>query len=85
MAGYAASATLRGGNLRLARWGAGAGARAGAVGPTDVAALSARADVATSIELVGRPFDQRLGDWLASLGEAWSQTTFFLFDPDSWR
>lgn len=81
MAGYAASATLRGGNLRLANWGAGAGP----VGPADVAAVSAPADVATPIELVGRPFDQRLGDWLASLGETWSQTTFFLFDPDSWR
>lgn len=90
MAGYAASATLRGGNLRLARWGAGAGLVgpadvAAASTPADVAAVSTPATVAAPIELVGRPFDQRLGDWLASLGETWSQTTFFLFDPDSWR
>lgn len=24
-------------------------------------------------------------DWLAALREQWSITTFFLFDPDSWR
>ena len=24
-------------------------------------------------------------DWLAALREQWSMTTFYLFDPDSWR
>jgi len=32
-----------------------------------------------------RPFDARLEDALEDLREAWAQTTFFLFDPDSWR
>jgi len=37
------------------------------------------------IELVGRPLDERLASWWADLCEAWSQSTFFLFDPESWR
>lgn len=37
------------------------------------------------VELVGRPFETRLAERLASIGEAWSQLTFFLFDPESWR
>ena len=36
---------------------------------------------ADRVELVGRPIDERIGDWLASIGESWSQLTFFLFDP----
>ena len=92
MAGYAASATLRGGNLRFASWGTGTGpagpAATEAARPAATEAARAPADAAAAgapIDLVGRPLDQRLGDWLASLGETWSQTTFFLFDPDSWR
>ena len=89
MAGYAASATLRGGNLRFASWGTGTDP-AGPAGPAAtvpavVETTMVPADAAAPIDLVGRPLDQRLGDWLASLGETWSQTTFFLFDPDSWR
>jgi hypothetical protein len=41
--------------------------------------------VADSVELVGRPVADVIADWLASVGESWSQLTFFLFDPDSWR
>jgi hypothetical protein len=37
------------------------------------------------LELVGRPIDVRIAEWLASAGERWSQLTFFLFDPESWR
>jgi hypothetical protein len=37
------------------------------------------------IDLVGRPIDATIADWLASIGEVWSQVTFFLFDPESWR
>ena len=86
MAGYAASATLRGGNLRFASWGTGAEpAGPAATVPVVAEAAKVQADAAAPIELLGRPLDQRLGDWLASLGETWSQTTFFLFDPNSWR
>jgi hypothetical protein len=38
-----------------------------------------------TIDLSGRSFGDRLSDWVAGLGEAWSQTVFFLFDPQSWR
>ena len=92
MAGYAASATLRGGNLRFASWGTGTEPTGPAVvettieaGPAATEAPRVPADATAPIDLVGRPLDQRLGNWLASLGETWSQTTFFLFDPDSWR
>jgi hypothetical protein len=27
----------------------------------------------------------RVGDWVAAAGERWSQLTFYLFDPNSWR
>jgi len=37
------------------------------------------------VELVGVPLDERLAQWLAGVRETWSQTTFFLFDPESWR
>ena len=83
MAGYAASATLHGaepqfafvgshgsGSPRLEAWDA-TGAADGAV--------------VEQLDLVGRPINERVGDWLASVGESWSQLTFFLFDPESWR
>lgn len=80
MAGYAASARLQGAAPHFA----GASER-----PTEQAKNDAISVESTSaadqIELAGRPLDAVIGDWLASVGEAWSQTTFYLFDPDSWR
>jgi hypothetical protein len=35
--------------------------------------------------LEGSGLGDRVGDQLARLGEAFSQTTFYLFDPESWR
>lgn len=32
-----------------------------------------------------RPLDRRIQDALSELREEWSQATFFLFDPNSWR
>jgi hypothetical protein len=40
---------------------------------------------ADQVELVGRPLDASIRDWLASIGESWSQLTFYLFDSESWR
>jgi hypothetical protein len=85
VAGYVASARLQGGVPRFVgggpavAWSSGgrSGARADA---TEEPALAA-----DPVELVGRPIDEAIGDWLASVGESWSQLTFFLFDPDSWR
>ena len=79
-----ASARLQGGVPHFV----GGGAVEAMAGPgTTVAAWSADepALVADHVELVGRPYDQVVGDWLASVGESWSQLTFFLFDPESWR
>ncbi|MEX2183863.1 MAG: hypothetical protein WEC14_05410 [Chloroflexota bacterium] len=36
-------------------------------------------------DLIGRPLDEIIADRWASISESWSQTTFFLFDPESWR
>jgi hypothetical protein len=32
-----------------------------------------------------RPLDRRLQDAWSEFREEWSQATFFLFDPNSWR
>jgi hypothetical protein len=83
MAGYAASATLHGAEPQFAF----AGAHASGSARLDVRDLAGSADgaVIEQLELVGRPVNERLVDWLASVGESWSQLTFFLFDPESWR
>jgi len=41
--------------------------------------------IVDQLDLVGRPIDEVIADWLASVGESFSQLTFFLFDPESWR
>lgn len=81
MAGYATQARLQGVTPRLAlidvhpsTHGSRIGAPPGEPPPT-----------ADRVELAGRAIDERIGDWLASIGESWSQLTFFLFDPQSWR
>ena len=83
MAGYVASARLQGGVPRFIGGGDVTGrVNMGRAAPDtrDEAPLTA-----DHVELVGRPMDEALADWLASIGESWSQLTFFLFDPDSWR
>ena len=46
-------------------------------------------DLPDITDVSGAPFGQsfraRLRDKLEDLGELWSQTTFYLFDRDSWR
>lgn len=72
---------LQGGAPRFAGWDP----RAGRLAPTDTPWTEPWTADVVPFELVGRPLDERLADWLASLGQAWTQLTFFLFDPDSWR
>lgn len=85
MAGYVASARLQGGVPRFvgggsaAAWPADEGRGDGPSGAGDLA------PAADHVELVGRPADEMIADWLASVGESWSQLTFFVFDSDSWR
>lgn len=85
MAGYAANARLDGSVPRFV----GVGARPLRIAQDAATSTGERAREsavrADWIELVGRPFDARLADRLASIGETWSQLTFFLFDPESWR
>ena len=83
MAGYAASATLHGTEPQFAIAGAHAYGST-RLDPWDRAGTSDGA-VIEQLDLVGRPTNELVVDWLASIGESWSQLTFFLFDPESWR
>lgn len=83
MSGYATSVTLRGASPHVVAWH-------GPIPPEPtVHGWRERGVVDTMriepVDLVGRPIDEAIAEWLASLGEAWSQLTFFVFDPDSWR
>lgn len=40
---------------------------------------------ATLEELAGRPFGEPAVEWWRSVREQVAMTTFFLFDPESWR
>ena len=39
----------------------------------------------TTIELIGRPRNEAMTERMATLRETFAQTTFFLFDANSWR
>lgn len=45
-------------------------------------AFEAEAD---TIDLVGQPLDDRIAERWSHIRQSWSQTTFYLFDPESWR
>lgn len=38
-----------------------------------------------AIDLVSRPLGATMAEHWARLRETWAQTTFYLFDADSWR
>lgn len=82
MGGYAVTMTLHRSDARISR-PHHTPVDAGATGRVLQVELAATA--VERLELTGRPVGQDLRDWLASIGEAWSQMTFYLFDPDSWR
>lgn len=83
MAGYAASARLQGADPQLAFAGDHAYR---SLQPEAQAAWSTPDGVLVEqLDLVGRPISEVIVDWLGSVGESWSQLTFFLFDPESWR
>jgi hypothetical protein len=85
VAGYVASARLQGsvphfvGGSGVTSWSESGAPITGAMSTHEPPLVADR------IELVGRPLDEVIGERLASLGESWSQLTFFLFDPESWR
>jgi hypothetical protein len=39
----------------------------------------------TPIDLVGQSLEDRIAARIDRIRATWSQTTFFLFDPESWR
>jgi hypothetical protein len=42
-------------------------------------------DPAQAVDLVGRPLESIVAERWARVREVWGQTTFFLFDANSWR
>ena len=83
MQAYATVARIDRPTMRLALAGQGA---LGFDGGPPPGALQDRESVE---DLAGRPAFARLRarwrEWREDLGITWRQTTFFLFDPDSWR
>lgn len=87
MAGYTASVTLHGAAPRFVAMSERAGRPrpSGFRTKADPGPEDELAGAIAPIDLVGRPLDAVIGDWLASIGESWSQLTFYVFDPQSWR
>lgn len=83
MAGYAASARLHGAEPQFAFASEHA---YGAIRPEaeDASPIPDGAAI-EQLDLIGGPIGTMIAEWLASVGESWSQLTFFLFDPESWR
>jgi hypothetical protein len=78
MHGYAVRARLDHGEPRVVAW-------AGPDIDTMAAADGPDVDELEPIDLVGTPFGERFTDWVIGVREAWSQTVFYVFDPESWR
>jgi hypothetical protein len=82
MSGYTASAKLRGASTRFVPM---TGSDPPRVAPVrSITAPPARPE-REWVELVGQPIGERLSARWDDLRETWSQMTFFLFDPESWR
>lgn len=84
VAGYAVSSRLQGAVPRFAGAGPSVGGPAGVL-VYDALPAGAEPPLVDQVDLVGRPLAESIRDWLASIGESWSQLTFYLFDPESWR
>ena len=77
MAGYVATERITRARPRFVGTGLGVAAREPIGDATDWQSDRSYAD--------DRPLDRRIQDALSELREEWSQATFFLFDPNSWR
>jgi hypothetical protein len=73
MVGYRVSARIDGGTPHRLR------------PPAPAAGAPREGDDVAPVDLVGRPLEAVLAERLAAFRERWAQTTFFLFDPESWR
>ena len=76
MAAYAVTARIVRADPHLARWSAPRVAEPWFV------ELEAAPE---AVDLVGRPPGAGLAEVWARLKETWAQTTFYLFDAESWR
>jgi hypothetical protein len=60
--------------------------RSGRVGSSaDIARCELESVAIERVELAGRSLGDRIDERLGRIGDAWSQSIFFIFDPDSWR
>ena len=80
MSGYATNARLQGGSMRFVA--AGSKRRVAPGGSIEISPAWLDGE---RVEVAGRPFGERLAARWDGLRETWSQTTFFLFDAESWR
>jgi hypothetical protein len=76
MAAYAVSARIERAHPHVARW-------TGASQPVRPAMDPILEPEA--VDLVGRPLAAIVTERWTRIRESWAQTTFFLFDPESWR
>ena len=76
MAAYAVTARIVRADPHLARW---------SVPTVPQPRFVEREAAPEAIDLVGRPLGAGLAEHWARLKETWAQTTFYLFDADSWR
>lgn len=82
MSGYAVSVRLRGGATRFVP---GAGSAFGIADGASPAESVADGPPLDELRAPPRPIGRRLSERLGDLRETWAQTTFYLFDPESWR
>ena len=76
MAAYAVSAIIRDARPRRRGSTVSSGAHVATTWSTSEA---------ETLDLDGRPLDDVVAGWWSDLTVNLSQTTFFLFDPESWR
>ena len=82
MAAYVVIARIDRVNPHLAGWATAGPAAATGV---DWALAEPPPEPPEAVELTGRPLAPRLAECWTDLREAWTQTTFYLFDPEGWR
>jgi len=77
MAGYAATAHITGAQPRFIGSG---GTRA-----SEPARAVASETPRPARPVDARPLGERFAEWRMRARQEWAQTTFYLFDPNSWR
>jgi hypothetical protein len=84
MSGYVASARIRAVSPRFVVMDGGATLESPAHGLSMAGLAPAVEDLVTTATAAGR-VASRIGERFAAFGARWSQLTWYLFDPESWR